>query len=367
LSTGIDTLNLAAKGVVRSEVWELLVEAQQQARMEEESQPVEFPMTGQAFLVKPHGLRGHAYWLTSPDFELIVGKSEKFPPVLVQLHSAYMHSVGMDRALDLMEMLLRHEVFAGAYRLNVSRIDIYADFQSWEPEVTDLDRFVSFSRHRRGFQHNQQVYMSGPRLTGFMFGKGDLAARIYDKTVEIQRRGVSWLPDLWGIDGSDRPVWRLEFQYRRAVLAEFNLSGVDETVASVQDLWRYGTEEWMSLRVRRKHSVRRRWPVDPLWEEIRAIQIKPTMTGVVRRRLEEANELKLQEGFQGYATSLAARRDHKDLGDAMDDFGTLVRSYLASRGRGFTEEVRRKQSRQLSVTALLESERHILTSDRGGE
>ena len=191
--------------------------------------------------------------------------------------------------------------------------------------------------------------------------------REHAKTVEIQRRGVSWLPDLWGIDGSDRPVWRLEFQYRRAVLAEFNLSGVDETVASVQDLWRYGTEEWMSLRVRRKHSVRRRWPVDPLWEEIRAIQIKPTMTGVVRRRLEEANELKLLEGFQGYATSLAARRDHKDLGDAMDDFGTLVRSYLASRGRGFTEEVRRKQSRQLSVTALLESERHILTSDRGGE
>jgi hypothetical protein len=152
--------------------------------------------------------------------------------VLVQLHSAYMHSVGMDRALDLMEALLRHEMFAGAYRLNVSRIDIYADFQGWEPQVTDLARFVSFSRHRRGFQEDQQVYMTGPRLTGFMFGKGDLAARIYDKTVEIQRRGVSWLPDLWGIDVSGQPVWRLEFQYRRAVLAEFNLSGVDETVGS---------------------------------------------------------------------------------------------------------------------------------------
>jgi hypothetical protein len=60
LSTGIDTLNLAAKGHVRAEVWELLSEARQQARLEEESQPVEFPMTGQAFLIKPHGLRGHA-------------------------------------------------------------------------------------------------------------------------------------------------------------------------------------------------------------------------------------------------------------------------------------------------------------------
>lgn len=163
-----------------------------------------------------------------------------------------------------MEMLLRHEVFAGAYRLNVSRIDIYADFQGWEPQVADLDRFVSFSRHRRGFKENQQVYMTGPHLTGFMFGKSDLAARIYDKTVEIQRRGVSWLPDLWGIDGSVWLVWRLEFQYRRAVLAEFNLSDVDDTVASVQDLWRYGTEKWMSLRVPTNHSVRRRWPIDPV-------------------------------------------------------------------------------------------------------
>ncbi len=79
--------------------------------------------------------------------------------------------------------------------------------------MSDLDRFVSFSRRRRGFQENQQVYMTGARLTGFTFGKGDLVARIYDKTVEIQRRGVSWLPDLWGKDGDDRSVWRLEFQY----------------------------------------------------------------------------------------------------------------------------------------------------------
>jgi hypothetical protein len=81
---------------------------------------------------------------------------------------------------------------------SISRGSIYADFQGWEPQLTDLDRFVSFSRHRCGFQENQQVYMTGLRLTGLMFGKGDLAVRIYDKTVEIHRRGVSWLPDLLG-------------------------------------------------------------------------------------------------------------------------------------------------------------------------
>jgi hypothetical protein len=356
LSTGIDTLNLAAKGVVRTEVWELVEEAQQRARLEEELQPVEFPVTAQAFLVKPHGLRGYAYWLTSPDFELILGKSEKFPPVLVQLHSAYMHSVGIDRALDLMEALLKYEIFIGDYRLNVSRIDVYADFQGWEAQLADLDRFVSFSRHRRGFQANQQVYMTGARLTGFMFGKGDLAARIYDKTVEIQRHGVSWLPDLWGTDGVDRSVWRLEFQFRRAVLAEFNLTDVDETVGSVQDLWRYATERWMSLRVPSNHSVHRRWPVDPVWEQIRRVRVIPSMTGVVRKRVQQASELRLLQGLQGYATSLAALRDHLTRDEALEDIGRLVDGYLSSRGRRFESEVRRKQDRQMAVTAYLDPE-----------
>ncbi len=38
----------------------------------------------------------------------------------------------------------------------------------------------------------------------------------------------------------------------------------------------------------------------------------------------------------------------------MEDFGTLVSSYLASRGREFSGEVMRKQVRQLGVTAFLE-------------
>src|SRR5262249_40532018 len=113
----------------------------------------------------------------------------------------------------------------------------------------------------------------------------------------------------------------------RAVLAEFKLAGVDEVVASVQDLWRYGTGEWMSLRLPTNHSVRRRWPVDPIWEEIRAIRIVLTLTGVVRRCLHEANEVRLLHGLQGYATSLAARRDREQLAEAMEDLRTLVSDY----------------------------------------
>jgi hypothetical protein len=46
-----------------------------------------------------------------------------------------------------------------------------------------------------------------------------------------------------------------------------------------------------------------------------------------------------------------------ELGDAMEDFGTLLQRYLESRGREFTKEVVRKQSRQLGVTAFVDEDR----------
>jgi hypothetical protein len=38
-------------------------------------------------------------------------------------------------------------------------------------------------------------------------------------------------------------------------------------------------------------------------------------------------------------------------------FGTLMQRYLESRGREFTKEVTRKQSRQLGVTAFVDEDR----------
>jgi hypothetical protein len=111
----------------------------------------------------------------------------------------------------------------------------------------------------------EQAFASGRRLTGFMFGHSAVVARLDDKTAEIERRGVSWLPDLWGERDGTRPVWRLEFQFRREVLGEFQLRTVDETLASVQNLWRYGSGQWLTLRLPNGDPRERRWPLDPLW------------------------------------------------------------------------------------------------------
>ena len=187
----------------------------------------------------------------------------------------------------------------------------------WVPVLEDLHRFVGYGRNRRGFEERNQAFTTGDRLTGLMFGRDALVARLYDKTQEIRRRGISWLPDLWGIDGQSEPVCRLEFQFRRKVLVEFHLRSVEDTLASLQDLWRYAVGDWLSLRMPTTNQQRTRWHVDPPWQEIQVIEMAPSCTGVVRRRLEQATLQRIVQGLWGYVTSLAALRDRLDLEDAL--------------------------------------------------
>ena len=81
-----------------------------------------------------------------------MSKSDRRPAVQAQLHSAYLHSMGVHAAMRLVADTLRESVMADKrVELGVSRVDLYADVQGWPLEVGDLERFVSWSRVRRGF------------------------------------------------------------------------------------------------------------------------------------------------------------------------------------------------------------------------
>ena len=61
-------------------------------------------------------------------------------------------------------------------------------------------------------------------------------------------------------------------------------------------------------------------------------------------------------GLQGYLTSWAALWDLQALDGTMEAVAPILERYLASRGRTFQGEVRRKRARLLSVTAFLDNE-----------
>ena len=369
MSSGVDTLHVSMRGRVRPELWELGQEAQQQAK-NGDPEPVELGDTGQVFNVRGHGIRGYGLWMSSRDWELMLTQSEKFPAALAQLHSAYLHSMGVAPAVRLVEETLRRAVLTGAEPLGVSRLDLYADVQGWPLDLYDLDRFVTRARVRRGFLdgdeeipaagEGDQVFAMGRRVTGFVFGTGSsLLCRIYDKTREIRRRKETWLVDLWGQPVADEPVWRIEFQIRRPVLVDHGLRTVDEVLDGLQDLWRYCTTKWLTYRARRPERRERRWPVDPSWEEVREIRISPTECGVIRRRVGEADQLQLVQGLGGYATSLAALEGWSGLQETLERVGPILARYLDSRGRTWEAEVARKRARRMSVTGWLDDDQEV--------
>ncbi len=118
LASGIDTLNLSVKGTIREPTCDLLADVQLRARANEDVAPLSFPVTEEAFECRPYGWRGYTYWLSSPDYEVMVGRSKKFPAVLVQMHSAFLHSVGIDPALDQVERLVCLDLIDGPFKQN---------------------------------------------------------------------------------------------------------------------------------------------------------------------------------------------------------------------------------------------------------
>ena len=66
-----------------------------------------------------------------------------------------------------------------------------------------------------------------------------------------------------------------------------------------------------------------------MWQEIQAIEVAPSCTGVVRRRLEQATLERIVQGLWGYVTSLAVLCDRPELEDALLEVRRRLELYIA--------------------------------------
>jgi hypothetical protein len=170
-------------------------------------------------------------------------------------------------------------------------------------------------------------------------------ARLYDKGAEITHSGKDWMRTVWGdrLDPS-KPVWRMEFQLRREVLAECSLHEPEDVLQKRQDLWSYAMR-WLSLRSAGPSERRTRWPVAGVWVQLSRSELGAPQESLVRQRIRKRDESVLVRGLAGYASSLAAVAGVSDLDVAMLVSRRRVGEYMDATGRDFRDLVLAKRER----------------------
>ena len=342
LAAGIDSLYVSFKGEVdaaRLDGLELL-----KVKSQDAGRPQLVPsMAERKALVQPSGWGSYRYWLRCGDFDVFLGRGQSLPAAYARIASEFIHEVGPVRALADLKSFVR-TLLDQVEDTICSRVDIYADFQGWVPVSEDYNRFVT--RSRRNTSHIA-VHHDGRRFTGFTFGRDAMVARLYDKSSEIAYSGKRWMHEVWGagLDAS-APVWRLEFQLRREILAECSLTLPEEVLALRPNLWAYAMQ-WLSLREPTPGATRTRWPVASVWSDLKRSRAGVTYSPLVRRRIREHDESVLVRGLTGYASSLAAVSGVSDLDLAMLVSRRRVGELMDATGRNFRELVLAKRDRKL--------------------
>ena len=149
---------------------------------------------------------------------------------------------------------------------NVSRADLCVDFVT-DCDISKLTESDWVSRARNFSQHSV-----ARQFSGWSIGQGgNLSCRLYNKLLEIEKSGKTYLFDIWRDQGWDgiQTVWRLEFQFRRDALRELEVKTFSQFMAKLGGLWRYSTERWLRLTIPNEaDTTQSRWPLHSMWEAL---------------------------------------------------------------------------------------------------
>ncbi len=343
LSSGVDTLAFSVRGQLRHDFVERVETLKARGAGEAEMVST-FASDGLEFVLAKHGVRGYPFLLKASGYDVILGAKEPFPPVLIEIRSRRLHELGAEESVREVVERLEGDVFEGSCVLLPSRIDVYADIQGWEPVLSDFERFACRAKHRELYQPEGRAYDFGSELSGYKFGKGPVVGRIYNKTLEQRVKTDRGASIFWDGMDADRPVWRIEFQFRRTALVEFGLASSETVLQNRQGLWWQGLD-WLSLRARSHHAKRSRWPEDPMWQWLRTIAIGLPCNQLVRTRMRRVNYERTISALAGHLSSLGAMVGRDDLLDVLSSAAAGVTDYLTERDASFEAKVGGKRAR----------------------
>jgi hypothetical protein len=267
--------------------------------------------------VCPQGARGgYAFLIETENFsvKLLGERIQHRLGVYIELrsHALHTHPGGPQGACEaaltwVCETLFADQAMAGTLSSHaisfatakLSRADIHIDWQGgFAPTLSgareELRCFIRPGKTKWSF-HGQ-----GHQPTGYSFGRGDIQARLYNKTREtIEKANDVYAALLTARNGeafhADEDVWRLEFQLRRDGAKGFKLYAPPEAedeeaeieaelaaedlqhigtlprfFARMGELFLYLTRHWLRLVVDTGSTNRSRLPMHPTWVQLRA-------------------------------------------------------------------------------------------------
>jgi len=337
LASGIDALYLSGHGDVPPALLEDLEASR--VRAEGSSDPQRFSLGDLDLIVQPRGWGKYRYSLEHEHARFGLTSSAELPPLRVQPRSEFLHAVGSDGALAWVFEAL-DPVIEGLH-LSASRLDLYADWQGWSLTADDRSRFVC--RARRLDTHEE-----GEAFTGVEFGRrktGTVTARIYDKTRQVEDKGLDWWAGVWGprYDGRSR-VLRVEFELGRQGLRQFGVQSATEAVMSAPGIWKALTADWLSYRDPSADQTRARWPVAAEWLLVSRAQFAADALGLQRiREGKQAGSLrKLMPFLVGSLSSFGALVGAEDVEDTLAALPGHLYDYGLVSKTSFSKRVERK-------------------------
>jgi hypothetical protein len=323
LRFGIDSLYLSYPGKLASG-WAQRLEGLKlaaQSTEEGERSLAQVRIGGHLFEVKDKGKGRFAYVLVDNCFhiQLSSGQSTVLPLAYVQLSSELLTALSVREAEEKLRYIVNTlgNIEADA---QVSRVDLFVDFVS--PLAMDgwtQDAWVTRA-------HKVWMHYEKRRFSGWSIGLGGvLGARLYEKTLELQKSKKDYLKPLWTAADwrEDQNVWRLEFEFKRDALKELGVATPDELLPSLAGLWAYATASWLRLTIPNPtDDTQTRWPNHPLWDTLAGVpwsDDQPLPLARLRKERIPSDESLFINGLGGL-TSFMARHGMTDLGEGFGEF-----------------------------------------------
>jgi hypothetical protein len=265
--------------------------------------------------IAPQGAKGgYAFLIQTEDFSVkLLGEHiQNRPSVFIEMrsHALHTHPEGAADACEVALVWVRSHLYADQIfaakdaisftAAKISRADIHIDWQGgYAPALSNLsEELRCFIRPGRV---KGALYFQGGAATGIQFGRSQVVARLYNKTLETKEKGNEAYAELLSarcgeMFNPEQDVWRLEFELKREGAKGFKLyappeeDDPDEEVeaemsaeelqhigtlprffARMEELFLHLTRHWLRLVEESDDANRSRWPMHPTWMQLRAV------------------------------------------------------------------------------------------------